>query len=42
MELGGLEPQTYARRTRLHLPRGWPWRHELVTAWQRQGALPVM
>ena len=32
----------HARRTRLHLPSGWPWRHELVSAWQRLSALPVM
>jgi Transposase DDE domain group 1 len=32
----------HARRTRLHLPSGWPWRHELITAWQRLSALPVM
>ena len=29
----------HARRTRMHLPAAWPWRHELVTAWQRLGAL---
>jgi hypothetical protein len=32
----------HARRTRLHLPSGWPWRHELVTAWQRLSALPII
>ncbi len=32
----------HARRTRLHLPAGWPWRHELITAWQRLGALQPM
>jgi hypothetical protein len=32
----------HARRTRLHLPSGWPWRHELISAWQQLSALPVM
>ncbi len=32
----------HARRTRLHLPAAWPWRHELITAWQRLGALQPM
>jgi hypothetical protein len=32
----------HARRTRLHLPSGWPWRHELISAWQQLGALPTM
>ena len=32
----------HARRTRVHLPRGWPWHHELVTGWQRLSALSVM
>ena len=32
----------HARRTRLHLPSGWPWRYELISAWQRLAALPVM
>ncbi|MDP9258182.1 MAG: transposase, partial [Actinomycetota bacterium] len=32
----------HARRTRLHLPSGWPWRHELITAWHQLAALPVM
>jgi hypothetical protein len=32
----------HARRTRLHLPSGWPWRHELISAWQRLSALPAM
>jgi hypothetical protein len=32
----------HARRTRLHLPSGWPWRHELIAAWQRLSALPII
>jgi Transposase DDE domain group 1 len=32
----------HARRTRLHLPSGRPWRHELTTAWQRLSALPII
>ena len=32
----------HARRTRLHLPSSWPWRHQLVSAWQRLSAIPVM
>ena len=32
----------HARRTRLHLPSGWPWRHELISAWQRLSTLPAM
>jgi hypothetical protein len=32
----------HARRTRLHLPSDWPWRHELIGAWQRLAALPAM
>ena len=29
----------HARRTRLHLPASWPWRHELVNAWHALGAI---
>lgn len=31
----------HARRLRLHLPSGWPWRHELIDAFKRLGALPA-
>jgi hypothetical protein len=31
----------HARRTRLHLPSGWPWRHDLIGAWHQLGALPT-
>ncbi len=29
------------RRVRLHLPAGWPWARELVTAFARLRALPA-
>ena len=32
----------HARRTRLHLPSGWPWRRELIGAWQQLGALTMI
>ena len=32
----------HARRTRLHLPSGWPWQHELVSAWQQLGTIQPM
>ena len=32
----------HARRTRLHLPVGWPWRGDLIGAWQQLNALPTI
>ena len=32
----------HARRIRMHLPAGWPWRHELVNAGHRLGAIQPM
>ena len=32
----------HARRTRLHLPAAWPWRHELVNAWQQLSTIQPM
>jgi hypothetical protein len=32
----------HARQTRLHLPAGWPWRHDLIGAWHQLGALQTI
>jgi hypothetical protein len=32
----------HARRTRLHLPSCWPWRHDLIGAWQQLSALQTI
>jgi Transposase DDE domain group 1 len=32
----------HARRTRLHLPAGWPWRHDLIGAWHQLSTLPTI
>ncbi len=31
----------HARRVVLHLPRAWPWQHELLRAFERLRALPA-
>jgi hypothetical protein len=32
----------HARRTRLHLPAGWPWRSDLIDAWHQLSALETI
>lgn len=32
----------HARRTRLHLPASWPWRHDLIDAWHQLSTLPTI